>query len=106
MQVGCGVYLLTVRRRAYLYFWHYETKGRFRVQVKEYIGPARSSRSIAEAARRCEGYSEPPLPALPRLRPPSPPTPPGPSPPPPPRPPPPPPPPPTPPPPAPPPPPP
>ncbi|OLD90815.1 hypothetical protein AUG86_02390 [Euryarchaeota archaeon 13_1_20CM_4_64_14] len=68
MQVGCGVYLLTVRRRAYLYFWHYETKGRFRVQVKEYIGPARSSRSIAEAARRCEGYYERAMAELQRLR--------------------------------------
>ncbi|OLE56490.1 hypothetical protein AUF72_00230 [Euryarchaeota archaeon 13_1_20CM_2_64_92] len=62
------MYLLTVRRRAYLYFWHYETKGRFRVQVKEYIGPARSSRSIAEAARRCEGYYERAMAELQRLR--------------------------------------
>src|SRR3989441_1139564 len=68
MQVGCGVYLLTVRRRAYLYFWHYETKGRFRVQVKEYIGPARSSRSIAEAARRFEGYYERAMAELQQLR--------------------------------------
>ncbi len=51
MQIGCGVYLLTVRRRAYLYFWHYETKGRSRVQVKEYIGPARSALSVSEARR-------------------------------------------------------
>lgn len=58
MQVGCGVYLHTVRGREYLYFWHYETKVRSRVQVKEYLGPARSIRSIAEAARRCEGYYE------------------------------------------------
>src|SRR6266571_1951507 len=68
MQVGCGVYLLTVRRRAYLYFWHYETKGRSRVQVKEYIGPARSALSISEAARRCEGYYERAMAELQRLR--------------------------------------
>jgi len=68
MQVGCGVYLHTVRGREYLYFWHYETKGRSRVQVKEYIGPAKSVRSIAEAARRCEGYYERALGDLQRLR--------------------------------------
>jgi hypothetical protein len=68
MQVGCGVYLHTVRGREYLYFWHYETKGRSRVQVKEYIGPAKSDRSIAEAARRCEGYYERALGELQRLR--------------------------------------
>ena len=68
MQVGCGVYRHTVRRQAYLYFWHYETKGRSRVQVKEYIGPARSARSISEAARRCEGYYERAVAELQRLR--------------------------------------
>jgi len=68
MQVGCGVYLHTVREREYLYFWHYETKGRSRVQVKEYIGPATSDHSIAEAARRCEGYYARALVELQRLR--------------------------------------
>lgn len=56
MQVGCGVYAHTVRGRTYLYFWHYETKGRSRVQIKEYIGPAKSERSIADAVRRCDAY--------------------------------------------------
>jgi len=56
MQVGCGVYLHTVRGRAYLYFWHYETQGASRVQMKEYIGPTRSARSVAEAVRRCDAY--------------------------------------------------
>jgi len=68
MQVGCGVYLHTVRRQVYLYFWHYETKGRSRVQFKEYVGPARSARSIAEAARRCEAYYERAASELERLR--------------------------------------
>src|SRR5206468_2160029 len=58
MQVGCGVYLLTVRRRAYLYFWHYETEGRSRVQIKEYVGPARSARSIADEVRADEVHAE------------------------------------------------
>lgn len=56
MQVGCGVYVHTVRARAYLYFWHYESKGWSRVQVKEYIGPAKVARSITEAIRRCDAY--------------------------------------------------
>jgi len=54
--VGCGVYAHTVRGRAYLYFWHYETRGGRRIQVKEYVGPAGASRSHDEARRRCEAY--------------------------------------------------
>jgi len=56
MQIGCGVYELTIRDRPYLYFWHYESKGGRRVQVKEYVGPARSPEARAEAGRRCEAY--------------------------------------------------
>jgi len=56
MQVGCGVYEHRVRGRPYLYFWHYETKAGSRVQMKEYIGPAGSTRSRAEALRQCDGY--------------------------------------------------
>lgn len=56
MQVGCGVYEHTVRGRAYVYFWHYETRGGRRVQVKEYVGPARLSRTREEARRRCDAF--------------------------------------------------
>ena len=56
MQVGCGVYELEVRRRRYLYFWHYETKGGGRRQVKEYMGPAGSAEALGKAARECEAY--------------------------------------------------
>lgn len=56
MQVGCGVYEHTVRGRRYLYFWHYETRSGRRRQVTEYVGPAGSRRSRAEAIRRCEAY--------------------------------------------------
>src|SRR5439155_24346492 len=56
MQIGCGVYVHTIRARAYLYFWHYESKGWSRVQVKEYIAPAKVARSITEAIRRCDAY--------------------------------------------------
>ena len=56
MQLGCGVYEHEVRGRPYLYFWHYEDRAGRRVQIKEYVGPARSDRSRTEAARRCEAY--------------------------------------------------
>ncbi|HLQ42035.1 MAG TPA: hypothetical protein VK189_04185 [Thermoplasmata archaeon] len=68
MQVGCGVYLHSVRGQVYLYFWHYETEGRSRVQLKEYVGPARSARSTADAARRCEAYYARAVGELQRLR--------------------------------------
>lgn len=56
MQVGCGVYAHTVRGKRYLYFWHYETRAGTRMQVKEYVGPARSSRARSDAVRRCDDY--------------------------------------------------
>lgn len=56
MQVGCGVYTHAIRERRYLYFWHYETRGGSRVQVKEYVGPADSLRARTEAGRRTEAY--------------------------------------------------
>jgi hypothetical protein len=56
MQVGCGIYLHTVRGKRYLYFWHYETRGGSRVQVKEYVGPVGSARARSELAQRCEVY--------------------------------------------------
>ena len=56
MQVGCGVYAHTVRGKRYLYFWHYETRGWSRVQVKEYVGPVSSSSARTEVAQRCEAY--------------------------------------------------
>jgi hypothetical protein len=56
MQIGCGVYVHTVRGRPYLYFWHYETKGRSRVQVNEYVGPLPTARTRSEAMRRCDAY--------------------------------------------------
>ena len=56
MQVGCGVYTHTVRGKRYLYFWHYETRGGSRVQVKEYVGPVGSPRARSDVAARCEAY--------------------------------------------------
>ncbi len=68
MQIGCGVYELTIRDRPYLYFWHYESKGGRRVQVKEYVGPARSPEARDEAGRRCEAYFDRVASALERIR--------------------------------------
>ncbi len=68
MQIGCGVYELTIRNRPYLYFWHYESKGGRRVQVKEYVGPARSPDARVEAGRWCEAYFDRAAADLVRLR--------------------------------------
>lgn len=68
MQIGCGVYEHTVRNRTYLYFWHYETKGGRRVQMKEYVGPAAVSRSWDAAMRLCQSYYDRMASELGRLR--------------------------------------
>ena len=56
MHIGCGVYELRIRNRPYLYFWHYESKGGRRVQVKEYLGPSGSPDARLQAGRRREAY--------------------------------------------------
>jgi hypothetical protein len=68
MHIGCGVYELRIRNRPYLYFWHYETKGGRRVQVKEYLGPAGSPDARADAGRRSEAYFDRVAAILARLR--------------------------------------
>ena len=54
--IGCGYCEKTVHGRAYLYFWHYETRGGRREQVEEYVGPARSGRARQEVTRRAAAY--------------------------------------------------
>ncbi len=56
MQIGCGVYAHVVRGRRYLYFWHYETAGGRRRQVKEYLGPADLGEVRKDARRRVSEY--------------------------------------------------
>jgi hypothetical protein len=56
MMLGCGYCEKTVHGRAYLYFWHYETRNGRREQVEEYVGPARSERAKSEVARRVAAY--------------------------------------------------
>ena len=68
MHIGCGVYELRIRDRPYLYFWHYESKGGRRVQMKAYLGPAGSPDARAEAGRRCEAYFDRVASALARIR--------------------------------------
>ncbi len=40
MELGCGVRVMTVKGREYLYVWHYENRDGRRRQVYDYIGPA------------------------------------------------------------------
>jgi hypothetical protein len=56
MLLGCGYCEKTVHGRRYLYFWHYESRTGRRVQVEEYVGPARSPRARQEVTRRVAAY--------------------------------------------------
>jgi len=58
MMIGCGYCVKTVRRRRYLYFWHYENRGGQREQVEEYVGPANDSDARATVARKVAAYAE------------------------------------------------
>jgi hypothetical protein len=40
MMLGSGYCVKRIRRRRYLYFWHYEARGGRRIQLEEYVGPA------------------------------------------------------------------
>ena len=56
VRIGCGVYKHDVRGRSYLYFWHYESRGGRRRQIKEYLGPAEDREVRSDAIRRVDGY--------------------------------------------------
>jgi len=56
--IGCGYCIKTVRRRRYLYFWHYENRGARREQVEEYVGPANKSQTRETVARKVAAYAE------------------------------------------------
>src|SRR5437867_9016087 len=58
VMIGCGYCLKTVRRRRYLYFWHYENRGGRREQVEEYVGPANDSGTRETVARKVAAYAE------------------------------------------------
>ncbi len=56
--IGCGYCIKTVRRRRYLYFWHYENRGGRRKQVEEYIGPANDPETRDRVALKVAAYAE------------------------------------------------
>src|SRR2546426_10133813 len=58
VMIGCGYCVKMVRRRRYLYFWHYENRGGRRGQVEEYVGPANDSESRETGARKGAAYAE------------------------------------------------
>lgn len=58
MMLGCGYCVKTVRRRRYLYFWHYENRGGRREQVEEYVGSADDSKARDRVARKVAAYAE------------------------------------------------
>ena len=58
MMLGCGYCVKSVRKRRYLYFWHYEARGGRRVQLEEYVGPANDPRAREEVARKVSAYAD------------------------------------------------
>ena len=56
MQVGCGITTKQIRGRPYLYFWHYEERGVRRVQVFQYLGPARSEAARQRGVQAIDAY--------------------------------------------------
>lgn len=56
MQVGCGFRVKEIKRRDYVYFWHYEDRGGRRTQIYEYIGPRRSAATIRRLEQALEAY--------------------------------------------------
>jgi len=56
MMIGCGYCEKTVRRRRYLYFWHYEQRGGHRKQVEEYVGPASDPKAREDVTRKVAAY--------------------------------------------------
>jgi len=58
MMIGCGYCEKTIRRRRYLYFWHYEDRGGRREQIEEYVGPSGDPRAREEVSRRVAAYAD------------------------------------------------
>jgi len=58
MMLGCGYCVKSVRKRRYLYFWHYEARGGRRVQLEEYVGPVNDPGAREEVARKVSAYAD------------------------------------------------
>ncbi len=57
MQLGCGVRVMTVKGRGYLYVWHYETRDGRRKQEFDYIGPATDPEVRRKASEALDTYT-------------------------------------------------
>lgn len=57
MELGCGIRLKTVKRREYLYVWHYEPIEGRRRQVYDYIGPAANPEARRKAIDALEAHA-------------------------------------------------
>lgn len=56
MQIGCGFRIKEIKRRDYVYFWHYEERGGRSTQVYEYMGPRRSAATARRLSDALEAY--------------------------------------------------
>ncbi len=56
MQIGCGLRVMRVKGRRYIYVWHYELSDGGRRQVYEYIGSVDDPESGRKAADAMEEY--------------------------------------------------
>jgi len=57
MELGCGVRVMTVKGRGYLYVWHYESRDGRRRQLFHYVGPALDHEARRKASEVLEGYA-------------------------------------------------
>ncbi len=56
MQIGCGFRIKQIKRRDYVYFWHYEDRGGRSTQVYEYMGSRRSAATARRLSEALEAY--------------------------------------------------
>jgi hypothetical protein len=57
MELGCGVRVMTVKGRGYLYVWHYETRDGRRKQEFDYIGPATDPEARRKASEALDTHT-------------------------------------------------
>ena len=56
MEVGCGARVREIRRRRYVYFWHYERENGRSVRREDYIGPLASEKARQEILKKMAAY--------------------------------------------------
>ena len=57
MELGCGVRVMTVKGRGYLYVWHYESRDGRRKQEFDYIGPATDPEARRKASEVLDAHT-------------------------------------------------